>query len=54
MKEEKKINSSELRKLKNKLIAERKEFRNHFITAISNLEINRLDQETKALQKLVA
>lgn len=45
---------SELQALKNRLTAERKNFRNHFVTAIANLEINKLDQETRALRQLVA
>lgn len=46
--------NKELKEIKSKLIAERKNFRTHFITALTNLEINKLDKETQLLRELVA
>ncbi|MCB0497632.1 MAG: hypothetical protein KDC79_15920 [Cyclobacteriaceae bacterium] len=46
--------SSDLMALKNQLVAERRKFRSQFIKALSNVEINRLDEESIILKKLVA
>lgn len=46
--------NKKLMEIRNRLVAERRNFRTHFDIALANLEINKLDKETLVLKELFA